>query len=62
MEGLLVLGVVVAFVGVNFGNSSTGVAFGPAVGANAVTRLEAGAPMSLSILIGEWTVRRNVVK
>lgn len=50
-----------AFVGVNIGGSSTGVAFGPAIGANAVTRFGAGVLMSLSAIIGGWTVGRNVV-
>lgn len=63
MESLLIAGVLVAaFVGVNIGGSSTGVAFGPALGANAVTRVGAGVLMSLSAIVGGWTVGRNVVK
>lgn len=50
-----------AFVGVNIGGSSTGVAFGPALGANAVTRVGAGALIRLSAVGGGWTVGRNVV-
>ncbi|AEH38947.1 inorganic phosphate transporter [Halopiger xanaduensis] len=50
-----------AFVGINIGGSSTGVAFGPALGANAITRLGAAVLMSLSALVGGWTVGRNVV-
>jgi len=61
VEELLVLSVVVVFVGVNVGGSSTAVAFGPAVGANTVTRLGAGVLMSLSALVGGWIVGRNVV-
>ena len=62
MEDLLIAGVLLAtFVGVNIGGSSTGVAFGPALGANAVTRVSAGVLMSLSAIVGGWTVGRNVV-
>ncbi|PSP74273.1 inorganic phosphate transporter [Halobacteriales archaeon QS_3_64_16] len=59
---LLVVGLVVAvFVGFNIGGSNTGVAFGPAVGSNAVSKLGAGVLMSFFVLLGGWTVGRNVV-
>jgi len=59
---LLVVGLVVAvFVGFNIGGSNTGVAFGPAVGSNAVSKVGAGALMSFFVLLGGWTVGRNVV-
>ena len=62
MDVLSVAGVfLAAFVGVNIGGSSTGVAFGPALGANAVTRVSAGVLMSLSAIAGGWTIGRNVV-
>ncbi|EMA70036.1 inorganic phosphate transporter [Halorubrum kocurii] len=62
MENLLIAGVFLAtFVGINIGGSSTGVAFGPAIGANAITRVGAGVLMSISAIIGGWTVGRDVV-
>ncbi|PSQ00782.1 inorganic phosphate transporter [Halobacteriales archaeon QS_5_70_17] len=63
VEVLLALGLVVAaFVGFNIGGSSTGVAFGPAVGSGAVSKLTAAALMSVFVLLGGWTVGRNVVE
>jgi len=62
VEPLLVVGVVVAtFVAYNIGGSTTGPAFGPAVGANAVSKTVAAASMGLCFFIGAWTFRRNVV-
>jgi len=59
---LLAVGVLVAaFVGYNIGGSSTGVAFGPAVGSKVVTKLGAAALMSVFALLGGWTVGRNVI-
>ena len=59
---LLIVGLIVAvFVGFNIGGSNTGVAFGPAVGSNAISKLGAGALMSFFVLLGGWTVGRNVV-
>jgi PiT family inorganic phosphate transporter len=61
-ELLLVVGVVVAaFVGFNIGGSSTGVAFGPAVGSNTVSKVTAAGLMSFFALLGGWTVGRNVI-
>jgi len=61
MEELLVPSVVAAaFVGINLGGASTGVAFGPALGANVVTRF-GEVLISVSVLAGGWTVGRNVV-
>jgi PiT family inorganic phosphate transporter len=63
VEVLLVAGIVVAgFVGFNIGGSSTGVAFGPAVGAGLLRKVTAGALMSVFVLLGGWTVGRNVVE
>jgi PiT family inorganic phosphate transporter len=59
---LLLVGVGVAiFVGFNIGGSNTGVAFGPAVGSGAVSKLGAAGLMSVSFLIGGWTLGRRVV-
>ncbi|SFG84030.1 inorganic phosphate transporter, PiT family [Halopelagius inordinatus] len=59
---LLVSGLVVAaFVGYNIGGSSTGVAFGPAVGSRIVRKVTAGALFTLFAFWGAWTVGRNVI-
>ncbi len=59
---LLVLGLLVAgFVGFNIGGSSTGVAFGPAVGSKLVRKVTAAALFSVFAFIGAWTVGRNVI-
>lgn len=49
------------FVGVNIGGSSTGVAFGPAVGSKTIGKMAAGGLMTVFALIGGWTIGRNVV-
>jgi len=62
VEPLLVVGVLVAmFVAYNIGGSTTGPAFGPAVGAHALSKTGAAALMGLFFFIGAWTVGRNVV-
>jgi len=62
VELLLALGLLVsAFVGFNIGGSSTGVAFGPAVGSGVVSKLTAAGLMTAFALLGGWTVGRNVV-
>ncbi|QCJ46762.1 inorganic phosphate transporter [Haloprofundus sp. MHR1] len=59
---LLAAGILVAvFVGFNIGGSNTGVAFGPAVGSGAVSKLAAGGLMTVFALLGGWTVGRRVV-
>jgi PiT family inorganic phosphate transporter len=59
---LLVVGLLVAvFVGFNIGGSSTGVAFGPAVGARTISKVGAAALMSVFALAGGWTLGREVV-
>jgi PiT family inorganic phosphate transporter len=61
-SGLLLVGLAVAvFVGFNIGGSNTGVAFGPAVGSGAVSKLAAGVLMTGFALLGGWTVGRRVV-
>jgi PiT family inorganic phosphate transporter len=59
---LLLVGVVVAaFVGFNIGGSSTGVAFGPAVGSRVVTKTAAAALMTGFAFLGGATVGRGVI-
>ncbi|MFC6824988.1 inorganic phosphate transporter [Halopelagius fulvigenes] len=59
---LTVAGIVVAvFVGFNIGGSSTGVAFGPAVGSRLVRKATAGALFVGFGFLGAWTVGRNVI-
>ena len=60
--GLLLVGFAVAlFVGFNIGGSNTGPAFGPAVGAGVVSKVFAGALMSVFFFVGAWTIGRRVV-
>ncbi|PSP61951.1 inorganic phosphate transporter [Halobacteriales archaeon QH_8_64_26] len=59
---LLIIGLIVAvFVGFNIGGSNTGAAFGPAVGANTVSKLGAGVLMTVFVLLGGWIVGPNVI-
>ncbi|QGN06963.1 inorganic phosphate transporter [Halorhabdus sp. CBA1104] len=59
---LLALGVLVAtFVGFNIGGSSTGVAWGPAVGAEVVNKTAAAGLMTVFVFVGGWTLGRNVI-
>jgi phosphate/sulfate permease len=61
-ELLILLGLVVAvFVGYNIGGSSTGVAFGPAVGSRAVRKVTAGALFTVFAFLGAWTIGRKVI-
>lgn len=63
MEILILLGVLAAaFVGVNIGGSSTGVAFGPSVGSKLVSKPGAAALMTVFAFLGGWTVGRNVIE
>ncbi|MFC6825007.1 inorganic phosphate transporter [Halopelagius fulvigenes] len=58
---LLVLGITAAaFVGFNIGGSSTGVAWGPSIGANIVEKSTAAVFMVVFVLVGGWTLGRNV--
>ncbi|WP_160132673.1 inorganic phosphate transporter [Halococcus salsus] len=62
ISALLVVGLLVAaFVGYNIGGSSTGVAFGPAVGSRITGKTLAAGLFTLFALIGGWTVGRKVV-
>ena len=61
-SALLVAGVAVAaFVGVNIGGSSTGVAFGPATGSGVLSMQSASALMAVFVLLGGFTIGTNVV-
>ena len=64
MFGLLLIGglLVAVFVGFNIGGSNTGVAFGPAVGSDVVTKLGAALLTTFFFFLGGWTLGRNVVE
>lgn len=60
---LLLFGIAAAiFVGINIGGSSTGVAFGPAVGSGAITKLGAATLMTVFAFVGGMTWGRNVIQ
>ncbi|WEL18392.1 Phosphate/sulfate permease [Halorhabdus sp. SVX81] len=60
---LLFVGLAAAgFVGFNIGGSSTGVAWGPSVGANVVSKTGAAALMTGFVFLGGWTVGRKVIE
>jgi PiT family inorganic phosphate transporter len=59
---LLIALVVVVFVGFNIGGSNTGVAFGPAVGSQSVSKTGAAALMTVCFFLGGATVGRNVIQ
>ncbi|ELZ46109.1 phosphate transporter [Halorubrum californiense DSM 19288] len=62
IEILLLVGLAVAaFVGYNIGGATTGPAFGPAVGANVLSKAGAAALMSVFFFIGAATLGRRVV-
>jgi len=63
MVSLLFLIALVAavFVGFNIGGSSTGVAWGPPVGARITSKTAAAALMTFFVFLGGWTVGRNVI-
>jgi PiT family inorganic phosphate transporter len=62
LDVVLVLGLLAAlFVGINIGGSSTGVAFGPAVGSRLVSKRGAAGLMTFFALLGGRTVGRNVI-
>lgn len=63
VELFLLIGLAVAvFVGFNIGGSSTGVAFGPAVGSGVLNKSWAAALMTGFALVGGLTLGRNVTK
>lgn len=63
VETVLVVGIVASiFVGFNIGGSSTGITWGPSVGAGIVTKTTAAAVMTFFVFFGGWTVGRNVME
>ena len=63
VETLLAIGIVASiFVGFNIGGSSTGIAWGPPVGAGIVKKTTAAAIMTVFVFLGGWTVGRNVME
>jgi PiT family inorganic phosphate transporter len=58
---LLIALIAAVFVGFNIGGSSTGVAWGPSVGARIVSKTAAAALMTFFVFLGGWTVGRNVI-
>jgi PiT family inorganic phosphate transporter len=59
---VLLVGVIASvFVGFNIGGSSTGIAWGPAVGARILRKVTAAGLMTLFVFLGGWTVGRNVM-
>ncbi|SIS10668.1 inorganic phosphate transporter [Natronorubrum thiooxidans] len=62
VETVLLVGVIASiFVGFNIGGSSTGIAWGPAVGAGLLGKATAAALMTFFVFLGGWTVGRNVM-
>lgn len=62
VEVVLLIGVVASiFVGFNIGGSSTGITWGPAVGAGIVKKTTAAAAMTFFVFLGGWTVGQNVM-
>lgn len=63
LETVLYAGILVAlFVGYNIGGATTGVSFGPAVGANVVSKVVAAALMSFFFFLGGWFIGPAVVR
>jgi PiT family inorganic phosphate transporter len=61
-DPLLLGGVLIAcFVAFNIGGATTGPAFGPAVGANVLSKTMAGALMAVAFFGGAYTIGRRVV-
>ncbi|MFC4540715.1 anion permease [Halosolutus amylolyticus] len=62
VETVLLVGIVASiFVGFNIGGSSTGITWGPSVGAGIVKKTSAAAIMTFFVFFGGWTVGRNVM-
>jgi len=62
VETLLAVGIVASvFVGFNIGGSSTGIAWGPPVGAGILKKTTAAGLMTVFVFLGGWTVGRNVM-
>lgn len=62
IDPLLVGGILIAcFVAYNIGGSTTGPAFGPAIGANVLSKTAAGGLMAVAFFAGAFTIGRRVV-
>ena len=62
VETLLAIGILASiFVGFNIGGSSTGIAWGPPVGAGIIKKTTAAGLMTFFVFLGGWTVGRNVM-
>ena len=62
IETLLAIGILASiFVGFNIGGSSTGIAWGPPVGAGIIKKTTAAGLMTFFVFLGGWTVGRNVM-
>ncbi len=62
LDPVFLLGLLVAcFVAYNIGGATTGPAFGPAVGADVVSKTTAAALMTICFFAGAWTIGRRVV-
>ncbi|WP_255169416.1 inorganic phosphate transporter [Natrononativus amylolyticus] len=63
LTAVLLAGIVASvFVGFNIGGSSTGIAWGPAVGAGLLRKVTAAALMTFFVFLGGATVGRNVME
>jgi len=63
VDTILVVGMVASiFVGFNIGGSSTGITWGPSVGAEIVTKTTAAAVMTMFVFLGGMTVGQNVMQ
>ena len=59
---VLAVGVIASiYVGFNIGGSSTGIAWGPSVGAGIISKSLAALLMTFFVFLGGWTVGRNVM-
>ena len=58
---VVIAGLASIFVGFNIGGSSTGIAWGPPVGAGIVSKSLAAILMTFFVFLGGWTVGRNVM-
>ncbi len=62
VETVLAVGIIASiFVGFNIGGSSTGIAWGPPVGAGVIKKTTAAGLMTVFVFLGGWTVGRNVM-
>lgn len=62
IDGILLLGLIVAcFVAYNIGGATTGPAFGPAVGADVISKGVAAGLMTICFFAGAWTIGPRVV-